>query len=207
MEIDPAMNRGEELLVIKSRGRGMENKIYLLSKCVERRFAEKLFYDGVLHFGYPREWIEKAKTAKLGQADPWEGVYSNEIICDNYDKREDVEEPTIDGVKYLRSRKIVEWPCYCLYSVSDQTEPVRIEGDCVVYDMSEAYAQDFAGDEKRETRFDTAFEARKAMVVIRRPQVFLKKVTDFFEEKDLVEGRDYYMGCVQYRKKGEKFTY
>lgn len=33
-----------------------ENKIHLLSKCVERRFAEKLFYEGILHFGYPGEW-------------------------------------------------------------------------------------------------------------------------------------------------------
>lgn len=50
-----------------------ENKLFLLSKCVERRYAEKLFYDGILHFRYPSEWIEMAKTAKLGQADPWGG--------------------------------------------------------------------------------------------------------------------------------------
>lgn len=38
-----------------------ENKIFLLSKCVERRFAEMLFYDGILHFGYPSNWIKKAE--------------------------------------------------------------------------------------------------------------------------------------------------
>ncbi len=39
-----------------------ENKLYLLSKCVERLYAEKLFYDGILHFGYPYIWIEKGKN-------------------------------------------------------------------------------------------------------------------------------------------------
>ena len=34
----------------------LESKIFLLSKCVERRFAEMLFYEGILHFGYPGEW-------------------------------------------------------------------------------------------------------------------------------------------------------
>lgn len=45
------------------------------------------------------------------------------------------------------------------------------------------------------------------MVVIHRPQVFLYKVKRRFADFRLEEGRDYYMGCVQYRKKGEKFTY
>lgn len=56
-----------------------ENKILLLSKCVERRFAEMLFYDGVLHFGYPSEWIKKAEEGNVGQGDLLEGVYTNEI--------------------------------------------------------------------------------------------------------------------------------
>lgn len=182
-----------------------ENKLYLLSKCVERRYAEKLFYDGILHFGYPSVWIEKAKPAKIGQADPWEGVYSNEITPENLDKRECVDDPTIEGVQYLRSQKVANWPCYCLYSVCDQT-PHEWEEDAMVFDMSEAYAQDFANGETWKTRFDTTFENRKAMVVIHRPEVFLKKVKDFFTEKGLVEGCDYYMGCVHYRK-GGKFTY
>ena len=56
-----------------------ENKILLLSKCVERRrYAEMLFYEGILHFGYPREWIKKAEEGNVGQGDLLEGVYSNE---------------------------------------------------------------------------------------------------------------------------------
>lgn len=103
-----------------------ENKILLLSKCVERRFAEMLFYDGVLHFGYPSEWIKKAEEGNVGQG--------------------------------------------------EQTKPAGREGDCVEYDMSEAYAQDFSGKETWENRFKTGFPDRKAMVVIHRPQVFLDKV-------------------------------
>lgn len=68
--------------------------------------------------------------------------------------------------------------------------------------MSEAYAQDFSGEETWENRFNTGFPDRKAMVVIHRPQVFLDKVKRRFADFKLEEGRDYYMGCVQYRKEG-----
>ena len=47
----------------------LESKIFLLSKCVERRFAEMLFYDGILHFGYPSEWIKKAEEGNVGQGE------------------------------------------------------------------------------------------------------------------------------------------
>lgn len=186
-----------------------ENKIHLFSKCVERRYAEMLFYDGVLHFGYPSEWIKKAEEGNVGQGDLLEGVCTNENKFWNFFQRwfprlvHDKE----TGTKYLRSRSIVNWPCYCLYSISEQTEPVGREGDCVAYDMSEAYAQDFSGEETWENRFKTGFPDRKAMVVIHRPQVFLDKVKRHFADFRLEEGRDYYMGFVQYRKEGEKFTY
>ena len=176
-----------------------ENEIHLLSKCVEGRYAEMLFYEGVLHFGHPSKWIEEGKKGNVGQGDELEGVYSNEITLENFDKREDVDDPTIEGVKYLRSRKIVNWPCYCLYSISNLTKPVGSEGDYVVYDMSEAYAQDFSGEETWENRFKTDLADRKAMVVIHRPRVFLDKVKRRFADFKLEEGRDYYMGCVQYR--------
>ena len=74
-----------------------------------------LFYEGVIHFGYPSEWIEEGKKGNVGQGDELEGVYSNEITPENFGKREAVDDPTIEGAKYLRSRRIVNWPCYCLY--------------------------------------------------------------------------------------------
>ena len=116
-----------------------------------------LFYEGVLHFGYPSKWIEEGRNGNVGQGDELEGVYSNEITPKNFDKREDVDDPTIEGVKYLRSRKIVNWPCYCLYSISEQTEPIGREGDYAEYDMSDAYAQDFSGEETWGNRFKTEF--------------------------------------------------
>lgn len=49
------------------------NKIFLLSKCVELRFAEMLFYDGILHFGYPSNWIKKAEegNGRTEGTDTW----------------------------------------------------------------------------------------------------------------------------------------
>lgn len=37
--------------------------------------------------------------------------------------------------------------------------------------------------------------------------MFLDKVKRRLADFKLEEGRDYYMGCVQYRKEGERFTY
>lgn len=51
---------------IESKKDMPENKIFLLGKCVERRFAEMLFYDGILHFGYPSNWIKKAEEDRGG---------------------------------------------------------------------------------------------------------------------------------------------
>lgn len=186
-----------------------ENKISLLSKCVERRYAEMMFYEGVLHFGYPSRWIEEGKKGNVGQGDELEGVYSNEITFKNSFLRKcpRLVRDKETGIKYLRSRSIVNWPCYCLYSISEQTEPIGRVGDYVEYDMSEAYAQDFSGEETWGNRFKTDLADRKAMVVIHRPRVFLDKVKRRYADFKLEEGRDYYMGCVQYRKEGERFTY
>lgn len=111
-----------------------ENKIHLFSKCVERRFAEMLFYDGILHFGYPSEWIKKAEEGNVGQGDLLEGVYTNENKIWNFFRRwfPRLVRDKVNGTKYLRSRSIVNWPCYCLYSISELTEPVGKEGDSVV---------------------------------------------------------------------------
>lgn len=85
-----------------------ENKILLLSKCVERRYAEMLFYEGVLHFGYPSEWIKKAEEGNVGQGDLLEGVYTNENRFWNFFRRwfprlvRDKE----NGTKYLRKHPV-----------------------------------------------------------------------------------------------------
>ncbi|MCR5711785.1 MAG: hypothetical protein K6G46_04950 [Prevotella sp.] len=105
-----------------------------------RRCAEMLFYEGVLHFSYPSEWIKKAEEGNVGQG--------------------------------------------------EQTKPAGREGDYVEYDMSDAYAQDFSGEETWENRFNTEFPDRKTMVVIHRPQVFLDKVKRRFADFKLEEGRD-----------------
>ena len=48
---------------------------------------------------------------------------------------------------------------------------------------------------------------RKAMVVIKKPEVFFEKIRSAFAKEDLVEGVDYFMGLVKYRTEGERFTY
>lgn len=184
-----------------------KNNIYLLSRCVEREFAELMFYKGILHFGYPAKWIDEAKKGNVGQGDLLEGVYSNEPDTNSLGLRDDVESPVENGQKYLRSCSIVEnWLCLCFFSASDLTDHHQ-EGDALVFDMSKAYAEDFGKEETWESRFDKDLKKRKAMVVIHRPSIFINKVRKFFEENGLVEGCDYYMQCIHYRAEGERFTY
>jgi len=186
----------------------IEPHIYLLSRCVEREFAELMFYNGILHFSYPNKWIEEAKKGNVGQGDLLEGVYSNEFNEKTHGLRDDVEEPIIIGQKYLRSQSVVKnWLCLCFFSASDLTEHHQ-EGDALVFDMSKAYAEDFGKDETWESRFSQKdLKKRMAMVVIHRPDIFINKIKSFFGEKGLVEGRDYYMRSIHYRTEGERFTY
>ena len=141
----------------------MESRIYLLSRCVEREFAEQMFYKGILHFGYPAKWIEEAKKGNVGQGDILEGVYSNEIDADTLRIRDNVEPQVITGHKYLRSQSVVKnWLCLCFFSASDLTDHHQ-EGDTLVFDMTKAYAEDFGKDETWESRFSKDLKKRKAM--------------------------------------------
>lgn len=185
----------------------MESQIYLLSRCVEREFAELMFYKGILHFGYPAKWIDEAKKGNVGQGDLLEGVYSNESSTKTLGLREDVESPIIKGQKYYRSCPIVKnWLCLCFFSASNLTDRHQ-EGDTLVFDMSKTYAEDFGKDETWESRFSKDLKKRKAMVVIHRPGIFINKVKEVFEKNGLVEGCDYYMQSIHYRAEGERFTY
>lgn len=136
-----------------------------------------------------------------------EGVYSNEINLRNALLRKRAR--LVRGKKgwYLRSRNIENnWLCVCFFSASDMTKK-RQDGDTLVFDMSEAYAKAFSGEETWENRFKKPLLERKAMVVMHRPDVFLDRVKCFFAGNGLEEGRDFCMGLVHYRKDWEKFTY
>ena len=57
----------------------VNHKLYLLCRCTKRKYAEELFYGGILFFNYPINWIGMSKDGDEGQGDPYEGVYSNVI--------------------------------------------------------------------------------------------------------------------------------
>lgn len=183
-------------------------EIYLLCRCIERQYAEMLFDDGILHFNYPKRWIDEAKKGNVGQGDELEGVYSNEVNFKNLQLREcsrAVQDK--NGKWYLRSNSVVKnWPCVCFYCASEKSTYTD-EGDTRVIDMSRKYAKEFSGDETEETMFVKQHAERKAMVVIKKPEVFFEKIRSAFAKEDLVEGVDYFMGLVKYRTEGERFTY
>ena len=183
--------------------------IYLLSRCDKRKYLESLFYDGVLHFSYPINWIEEEKKKGIaGRGDLLEGVYSNVINPNTRRYRNEIEdvESKDKREKYLRSLSVVKWPCLCFYSASDLIDHHQ-DGDYIVFNMAEAYTEEFSDGEKWETRFETPFEERKAMVVIHRPDIFFKKVKNFFTSNGLIENADYFMMGIHYRKGESQFIY
>lgn len=130
-----------------------DTRIYLLSRCVELKYAERLLYQGSLFFSYPIKWIKEGQKGNDGQGDALEGVCSNEINFRNVFLRKRAR--LVRGKKgwYLRSRNIENnWLCVCFFSASDMTKK-RQDGDTLVFDMSEAYAKAFSGEETWENRF------------------------------------------------------
>lgn len=139
------------------RVRNMTQKqpeIYLLCRCIERKYAEVLFDDGILHFSYPKKWIDEAKKGNVGQGDLLEGVYSNEINFKNLFLRKCPRTVRDEnGKRNLRSNSLVKnWPCVCLYCASELS-PHTDEGEMRIIDMSKKYAEEFSGDETEETMF------------------------------------------------------
>ena len=55
----------------------IEKKLYLLCRCTKQKYAEELFYHGILFFNYPINWIGMGEDGDEGQGDPYEGVYSD----------------------------------------------------------------------------------------------------------------------------------
>lgn len=185
-----------------------KTEIYLLCRCIERKYAEMLFDDGILHFSYPKKWIDEAKKGNVGQGDLLEGVYSNEVKFKNLFIRKSPRAVRDEiGKWYLRSNSVVKnWPCVCFYCASGQS-PHTDEGDTRIIDMSKKYAEEFSSDETAETMFAKQLAERKAMVVIKKPEVFFEKIRIAFAKEDLEEGVDYFMDLVEYRAKDEQFTY
>lgn len=105
-------------------------EIYLLCRCIERKYAEKLFDDGILHFSYPKKWIDEARKGNVGQGDFLEGVYSNEVNLKNLFLRKC---PRVvrdkNGEWYLRSNSVVKnWPCVCFYCASELSPHTYVTG-------------------------------------------------------------------------------
>lgn len=123
------------------------HEIYLLCRCIERKYAEMLFDDGILHFSYPKKWIDEAKRGNVGQGDLLEGVYSNEVNFKNLFLRKCPKAVRDkNGKWYLRSNSVVKnWPCVFFYCASERPPHID-EGDTRIIDLSKKYAKEFSGD-------------------------------------------------------------
>ena len=184
----------------------VNRKLYLLCRCTKRKYAEELFYQGVLFFNYPINWIGMGEDGDEGQGDPYEGVYSNVITEKNKRLRPDSEVVMIKGKPYLRSKSIVEkWPCLSFYSVSELTEGKEENGG-VIYNMAKDYIESFCKGETFESMLRKPLMERMTMIVFGHTDRFISRVRGFFGSLGLKEHEDFFLNTVNYREKGAPFV-
>lgn len=185
----------------------IENKVFILARCMRRDYAEDMFYNGNLFFNYPACWIGIGDNGDEGQGDSYEGVYSNIMSEKTKKLRGDTSVVRIKDKLYLRSESVIkEWPCICFYSASELTDK-KIEDGTFVYDMAKDYIDSFSRGETYQSMFDLDLQKRAAMIIITRTYEFFRKIRGLFAENGLEEFRDYIMQSVSYRKKGKFFVY
>lgn len=181
--------------------------LYLLCHGTKREYAERLLYQGILHFSSPKRWIDEAKKGNEGQGDLLEGVYTNILNAKTEKEREQVEIVPYKGASYYRSKEVVsKWLGFCFYAVSD-VAPHKKDGDNLVFEMVKKYADDFCNKETIETMIGKELSKRRAMLIITDVRKFQNRIIAHFEKYGLEKDRDYLMYLVKYRLAGRKFFY
>lgn len=183
----------------------MDNRIHLLLRCTKKIYAKEMMEQGGIFFNYPIIWIKMGEKGDIGQGDPLEGVYAEDIE-DNDNLRADSElSKTVKGKSYLRSKSIVNnWLCTCFFSVSDWTLQKKEDGS-LGSTLDQKYIEAFNNGHKQEPLFE-ADNDKMAAVVINDPKTFLHRIRQHFIEKhNLVENEDFFMGLVNYRNDEAEF--
>lgn len=184
----------------------VNRKLYLLCRCTKRRYAEELFYGGILFFNYPINWIGMGEDGDEGQGDLYEGVYSNVITEENKRLRPDSEVVEIKGKLYLRSKSIVEkWPCLSFYSISELTAGEE-ENGVKIYNMAKDYIESFCQGETFESMLRKPLKERMSMIVFSETDMFLRRFRGFFGSLGLRERQDFFLFPVNYREKDAPFV-
>lgn len=98
-------------------------------KCIEKEFAKKMVYQGIVRFGSARKWsnMENSKSNNKGQGDKNEGVFAiidqdDKSTINKYTKRLKralICEKRDNNLLALKSENVMDLPSYCFFSISD----------------------------------------------------------------------------------------
>lgn len=161
-----------------------------LLRCTEKQYADSFCKQGNIKFNTPRIWIKMEEECGKGRGDANEGVFSSHeptdaiSIMQSSKLRQDIECYTKERITYLRSKDILDLPCFCLYGLHNTnfTES-SIDKAGIVHHIgciAKEYFEDFGNDITKEDMDKIAEENQPVLVMINNPHEFFNRVREFF---------------------------
>ncbi len=163
----------------------------MLFRCTEQQYAESFCNTGSMKFNTPQYWIDIEKKYCKGRGDLHEGAYSSFNAFDNSDlsiykklrKNVYVYGEPLKSITYLRSKDILNLPCFCLYGLNDDmfTNIINDEkGEHHCFSVVKEYFQDFSEDHTKDTTINLPSSGKPALLIIHSPRKFFDRVRAYF---------------------------
>lgn len=105
-------------------GWGEPHQSWMGIRCTEAKLAQKFIEEGSIKFGTPQNWVEQA-SENIGRGDPYEGLIATAPQRDTIKlnelrkKHPGLIENVYDGQIILRSKRSMNLPAFCYYSISN----------------------------------------------------------------------------------------
>ena len=171
---------------------------HILFKCTQRRYAND-FINGKIKFNQPNIWIELENNGKKGQGDSLEGVFlatdknDNHKFINDLKKGQNIEYFTKGNLTYFRRKKTKELFCFCLYGLNSNMflhkETDRFGEEHSYAKVNKSYFSDFSNNISENDYFKMDKLNRPSVLFINNPDMFFKKIIDFFVSLDIPRER------------------
>ena len=189
-----------------------ELKTHAFIRCMEREYAEQFIKNGVVKFGLPKDWVDKALAdgdKRVG--DELEGVFAGEPILAArpfVNASNQLKKVTYGGFNYYRNEELLLVPTLCLYGIHNNSfvrKNVKVRNH--IQDIGEIdlnYFMDF-NRVKTKNEYNLLPPNRQMVVImISRPEIFVERLRkaalDFGFTNDEI-----FMAPVSYVDKKKQF--
>lgn len=165
--------------------------IFWLFRCTEYQYAKSFLDNGCIKLNTPKSWIELEKSEGKGRGDLLEGIfaftkfYDVNNVMSFKDQRQNTICESINGNVYMRSKDVLDLPCFCLFGLTDTSFKNNYFPETNVWATTTTIGTNYFGDfykhETRESIMSLPKHERPVVVIIQSPNKFFNKIYDFFE--------------------------